>query len=478
MKTTVRLSLVSMALAAAGCVGSPDGAFDEETQGFTARKGVDYSFARPSPSGLKSQGYSFVARYLSYDNSGTHGKILFKAEADALKAAGLDIVSNWEYAADDALGGYNAGVADAKVANAQAAAAGAPADRPIYFSVDFDATPAQQTPINSYLDGVASVIGRNRTGAYGGYYVIKRAFDAGKIKWGWQTYAWSGGQWDARAQFRQTQNGITAAGDSGCCDLDNAAADDFGQWGHAPPWKSTFVSQSWPLATTAMTIQCGQDIKANIVLKNAGTHAWDTNTKLGTTEPRDRASRFVGSDWLAPNRLAHVTGSVAPGGTFKFAFTFHGPTGAACVPGTYKEYFGMVEEGVAWFSDPGQGGPADNVIEALIQLEAAPPPPPDMAHAPGDLAGQPPDDLSGQPGGDDADLGETSYGPDGGTDDMDDGTLGNGDGNGDGTGGNGLQPGKGCSFAGDGDGETPLGFFCLGLLVAFRLAARRRARRV
>lgn len=63
---------------------------------------------------------------------------------------------------------------------------------------------------------------------------------------------------------------------------------------------------------------------------------------------------------------------------------------------------------------------------------------------------------------------------------MDDGTIGNGDGDGtgNGTGGNGLQPGKGCSFAGDRDGELPLGSLCLGLLIAFRLAARRRARRV
>jgi hypothetical protein len=40
------------------------------------------------------------------------------------------------------------------------------------------------------------VIGRARVGLYAGYYVIKRAFDAKKITWGWQTHAWSGGHWD------------------------------------------------------------------------------------------------------------------------------------------------------------------------------------------------------------------------------------------------------------------------------------------
>ncbi|MFI2206441.1 hypothetical protein ACH47Z_37915 [Streptomyces sp. NPDC020192] len=47
--------------------------------------------------------------------------------------------------------------------------------------------------------------------------------------WGWQTYAWSGGNWDSRAQLRQVQNDITVAGHD--ADLDQAMAADFGQWG-------------------------------------------------------------------------------------------------------------------------------------------------------------------------------------------------------------------------------------------------------
>jgi MYXO-CTERM domain-containing protein len=37
----------------------------------------------------------------------------------------------------------------------------------------------------------------------------------------------------------------------------------------------------------------------------------------------------------------------------------------------YDEFYGVVEEGVAWFSDPGQGGPPDNDIEAKIQVVEA-----------------------------------------------------------------------------------------------------------
>jgi MYXO-CTERM domain-containing protein len=62
-----------------------------------------------------------------------------------------------------------------------------------------------------------------------------------------------------------------------------------------------------------------------------------------------------------------VTGTVAPGQTFDFKFDFHAPP----TPGTYTEYFGLVEDGSVWFSDPGQGGPADTDIEANIQVMGA-----------------------------------------------------------------------------------------------------------
>jgi hypothetical protein len=192
---------------------------------------------------LHAAGYTFAARYLSYD---TTGKNLTASEASALQAAGVDVVANWEYGASDALNGSARGASDAQEALRQANAAGMPAGRPIYFSVDFDATEAQQAAINDYFDGVASVLGLARTGAYGGFYPIQRLFNAGKITWGWQTYAWSGGQWDSRAQVRQTLNGVTIAG--GECDIDEAQTNDFGQWrsASAPPttkyWVDTFAN--------------------------------------------------------------------------------------------------------------------------------------------------------------------------------------------------------------------------------------------
>jgi hypothetical protein len=221
----------------------PDGTDgSDDVPSDTTRAGVDYSWARPSPSGLRSAGYSFAVRYFSHD---TTGKNLTASEARALQAAGLDLVSNWEHGASDALKGRARGAADAQEALRQATAAGMPAARPIYFSVDFDATPGQQAAINDYFDGVASVLGVGRTGAYGGFWPIQRLFDAGKITWGWQAFAWSGGMWEPRAQLRQIHNGVTIAG--GECDIDQAQTADFGQW-EASSASSASSAQTAPVA--------------------------------------------------------------------------------------------------------------------------------------------------------------------------------------------------------------------------------------
>ncbi len=134
------------------------------------------------------------------------------------------------------------------------------------------------------------------------------------------------------------------------------------------PYAATYVGQSFPLATTALTMTAGETVPSYIELKNSGSKAWDSNTRLATTQPRDRTSVFADSSWVAPNRLAAVSGTVAPGATYKFQFNLHAPEKT----GTYEEYFGVVEDGVAWFSDPGEGGPADDDLEVQIKVIAAP----------------------------------------------------------------------------------------------------------
>jgi hypothetical protein len=132
----------------------------------------------------------------------------------------------------------------------------------------------------------------------------------------------------------------------------------------AVPYAAQYVSQSFPLATTALTMVEGQVLPSYIELKNTGTKTWDSSTRLGTTQPRDRKSVFAGATWVADNRPSEVHGTVAPGGTYKFAFDLTAPA----TPGTYDEFFGVVQEGVAWFSDPGQGGPPDDDLEVKITV--------------------------------------------------------------------------------------------------------------
>lgn len=187
--------------------------------------GVDYAWGRPSVASLKNAGVMFACRYLSHDTS---GKNLTAAEAIRLSDGGLWIVVVWESTAQRALDGHAAGVQDAKDAAAQAKACGMPGDRPIYFAVDFDASAGQQAATNAYLDGAASVLGKNRTGIYGGYNPVKRALDGGHCTWAWSTYAWSGGLVDPRTHIYQYSNDHTIGGVG--LDYDKTFKPDFGQW--------------------------------------------------------------------------------------------------------------------------------------------------------------------------------------------------------------------------------------------------------
>lgn len=170
--------------------------------------------------------------------------------------------------------------------------------------------------------------------------------------------------------FWQTADNGTVSGISGAVDLDvfNGTLAQLQALGGPAPYAAQFVSQSFPLATSALQMTEGETIASYIELKNVGSKTWDANTRIGTTQPRDRVSVFADSSWVATDRPAAVKGTVPPGSTYKFAFNLHAPAKT----GTFDEYFGVVEEGVAWFSDPGQGGPVDSDLEVQIKVVAGP----------------------------------------------------------------------------------------------------------
>jgi hypothetical protein len=184
--------------------------------------GIDYSFARPDPAMLASRGVKLVGRYLWPSKYNTKG--ITKTELDALHAQGIQVFFIYEEDGKELRGGFAAGVRVAQAADAELKLLGLE-NYPIYFNVDYDAGVDDMPPTLDALEGIASVIGIERTGLYAGYNVIRQALDAGKIRWAFQTYAWSGGKWDPRAQLQQWSNGQWG----GSVDFTRAMTQEYGQ---------------------------------------------------------------------------------------------------------------------------------------------------------------------------------------------------------------------------------------------------------
>jgi hypothetical protein len=187
-------------------------------------EGVDFANERPGGSALAKAGKHFAIRYLSPNTPNNPGKRITTAEIASYRNAGLDLGFVWETTVTRAEAGHAAGVADAKAAEQVRKSLGVPSV-PLFFAVDTDTSGAK---VADYFRGVASVIGLSRTGAYGSYRVTKYLFDNKLVTWGWQTYAWSAGLWDHRAQVQQYHNGVKVAGMP--LDLCRATVGDWGQW--------------------------------------------------------------------------------------------------------------------------------------------------------------------------------------------------------------------------------------------------------
>jgi hypothetical protein len=137
---------------------------------------IDFAERRIPPDQIKSAGYAGVVNYVSEERPGAHfeAKPITREYADALRAAGLHIVSNFQYGKpgwpdpSDFTRGSDGGVADAHTAMRLHAAAGGSNSAPIFFSVDDD---IDQNAWNglavNWFRGINSVLGVQRTGIYG-----------------------------------------------------------------------------------------------------------------------------------------------------------------------------------------------------------------------------------------------------------------------------------------------------------------------
>lgn len=139
-------------------------------------------------------------------------------------------------------------------------------------------------------------------------------------------------------------------------------------WVTTRDWSAQYVAQTFPLARDAFPLEAGETFTGYLEMRNTGAQTWRPGEVfLGTTEPRDVASPLAGPDWIAPNRAATIDREVPPGATGRFEFSVRAPD----APGDYPQFFNLVREGVAWFSE--SGGPADAQIQIRVTSTAPPP---------------------------------------------------------------------------------------------------------
>jgi hypothetical protein len=212
---------------------------------------IDFAERLVPPDQIKSAGYDGALVYVSELRPGADFdfKPVTREYADALRAAGLHVVSCYQYGKpgwptpSDYTRGYEGGVADAQTALRLHAAAGGPDSAPIFFSVDEDIDLNTWNSLAvEWFRGINSVLAVNRTGIYGhakacGWAirdgVIGRSTTAGH-GWAWQTKAWSDGEREPAAVLYQYV--IVTASDPGVplggthVDVDEVLAADFGQW--------------------------------------------------------------------------------------------------------------------------------------------------------------------------------------------------------------------------------------------------------
>jgi Domain of unknown function (DUF1906) len=212
---------------------------------------IDFAERRIAPSDITAAGYAGVVNYVSESRPGANfeAKPLTHGYADTLRAAGLHIVSNFQYgkpggtAPSDFTRGFDGGVADAHTALGLHTAAGGSDSAPIFFSVDDDiSVDIWNNLAVKWFRGINSVLGAQRTGIYGhaqacGWAindtVIGRSSTAGHL-WAWQTRTWSHGQREAAAVLYQEV--VNSASNPGPLlggihiDVDEVLATDYGQW--------------------------------------------------------------------------------------------------------------------------------------------------------------------------------------------------------------------------------------------------------
>jgi Domain of unknown function (DUF1906) len=235
-------------------LGAPAATLDGQKASAANVRLIDFAERLVPPDQIKSAGYDGAVVYVSESRPGANFdfKPVTREYADALRAAGLAIVSNYQYgkpgwsAPSDFTRGYDGGVADAQTALGLHAAAGGADAAPIFFSIDEDIDHDTWKSIAvEWFHGINSVLGVVRTGIYGHSRACAWAIDDGVIgrsttaghRWAWQTRAWSHDEREPTAVlYQDVVNSPSSPGPllGGIhVDVDQVLATDFGQWDFA-----------------------------------------------------------------------------------------------------------------------------------------------------------------------------------------------------------------------------------------------------
>ena len=216
---------------------------------------IDFAMHPISAEHIRSAGYAGVVNYVSLSRPGSSfgAKPVTRPYAEQLTAAGLMMVSNYQYgkpggtAPSDFTRGFAGGVADARTAWKLHTAAGGGQSAPIFFTIDEDISHDTWNNVAlKWFRGINSVLGVQRTGVYGGIDVCQWAAADGVIgnsrtpghRWAWQTKAWSHGKIDPAAVLYQRV--VSTASSPGPkvggfeVDVNDVLAEDFGQWNLHP----------------------------------------------------------------------------------------------------------------------------------------------------------------------------------------------------------------------------------------------------
>ena len=212
---------------------------------------IDFAMRQIPAQDIRAAGHSGVVNYVSLSRPGSSfgAKPITRPYAESLAAAGLAIVSNYQYgkpggsAPSDFTRGFAGGVSDARTAWQLHTAAGGGQSAPVFFTVDDDINRDTWNNVAlQWFRGINSVLGVQRTGVYGGINVCQWAAADGVIgnsrtpghRWAWQTRSWSHGQRESTAVLYQEV--VNTPSNPGPLlggihiDVDEVLAPDFGQW--------------------------------------------------------------------------------------------------------------------------------------------------------------------------------------------------------------------------------------------------------